>query len=350
MLTTGGSVMRLLTLILILLLNLSSAFADATILLYHRFGEDRYPSTSVRIDQFEAHLDYLATQQYQVWPLERIVESLKQGRMPPDKTVAITVDDAYLSVYQHAFPRLKALGWPFTVFVSTEPVDQKLNDFMSWEQIREMARNGARFANHGVTHRHLLERLPEEGQSKWRKRMHWEIDRAQQRLEEELGVTDRLFAYPFGEFDQALAEIVVEKGFVGFGQQSGPVGVGADFRALPRFPMSETYATLSEFRQKVQTLAMPLLSVKPWDPLIQERNPPRLELVFAQPLNRASEVRCYVTGQGLAEIEWLDARFKALAVRAKEPLAAGRSRYNCTIPAEGGRYYWYSHPWLVKEE
>ena len=307
-------------LLLVLLFSTQSAWADAVILLYHRFGEDRYPATSVRIAQFEAHLSYLAENNYQVWPLDRVVEHLNQGRAIPDKTVAITIDDAYRSVYEQAYPRLKARDWPFTVFVSTEPVDQSLKGFMSWEQMREMARGGASFGNHGVTHRHLLERLPQETESAWRERMHWELETAQQRLRSELQVSTKWFAYPFGEFDQALAELITRAGYIGFGQQSGPVGMYADRLALPRFPMSERYADLPEFQQKIQTLEMPLTAARPWEPLREGPGRPRLELVFAKPLRRALEVRCYVTGQGLANVMWLDSEHTTLVVQARERL------------------------------
>ena len=52
-----------------------SAFAAdyATVLMYHRFGEDKYPSTNIRLDQFEAHLDVLANGDYHIWPLDKIV-------------------------------------------------------------------------------------------------------------------------------------------------------------------------------------------------------------------------------------------------------------------------------------
>lgn len=342
--------MRPFALLLALFFHAQAALADASIFLYHRFGEDRYPSTSIRIEQFESHLAFLAENHYEVWPLERIVDYLDQGKALPARTVAITVDDAYLSVYEQAYPRLKALGWPFTVFVSTEPVDRNLKDYMSWEQMRKMARHGARYGNHSASHAHLVRRAPDEDDAQWRRRIRREVETAQQRLRAELGVTEKLFAYPYGEFDQALADLIAEAGYVGFGQQSGPVGRHTDRRAIPRFPMSEPYAELADFRLKARTLAMPLSEVTPWDPLRGTPDRPRLELTFSAPLKRASEVRCYVTGQGLAAVEWLDAGFTRLAVRAERPLPAGRSRYNCTVPASDGQFYWYSHPWITFTE
>ena len=93
----------------------------ATILMYHRFGEDKYPSTNIRIEQFEAHLDMLASGGYHIWPLGKIVDHLQQRLDMPDKTIAITIDDAYLSVFTEARPRLKARNFPYTCLLYTSP-------------------------------------------------------------------------------------------------------------------------------------------------------------------------------------------------------------------------------------
>src|SRR3546814_7853295 len=92
----------------------------AVLLMYHRFGEDALPSTSVRLEQFEAHLAELTSGAYHVMALPEIVARLAAGAPLPERTVAITIDDAALSVYREAWPRLKAAKLPFPLFDSTE--------------------------------------------------------------------------------------------------------------------------------------------------------------------------------------------------------------------------------------
>ena len=106
--------MKLLLMIVVYGMTSGVAYAAdyATVLMYHRFGEDKYPSTNIRIEQFEAHLDMLINGDYTIWPLDKIVDHLQQGLDLPDKTVAITIDDAYLSVFIEARPRLKARNLP----------------------------------------------------------------------------------------------------------------------------------------------------------------------------------------------------------------------------------------------
>ena len=85
---------------------------SAVVVVYHRFGEDAYPSTSVTIEQFEQHLAILDEGGYRVLPLEEIVEGLAGERELPDRTVAITVDDTYRSILTEAMPRFLDRGFP----------------------------------------------------------------------------------------------------------------------------------------------------------------------------------------------------------------------------------------------
>lgn len=326
----------------------AAAGQHAVVFMYHRFGDDRYPSTNVTIGQLEAHLDHLEGQNYRVWSLKRVVRHIRTGRPIPDRTVALTVDDAYASVYHEAFPRLRRRGWPFTVFVATDPVDRDLDGYLTWEQMREMQAAGVHFASHSASHDHLAVRRPGEDRKAWERRVRQDLERARRRLAEELGPRPdgpALFAYPYGEFDTALAELVRGMGYVAFGQHSGAVGPGSDRRALPRYPMAEAFAATEAFALKAASLPLPIAAVEPWDPAVDE-NPPRLELTLVPGSARPERLRCYLGGEPLT-VEWLEPG-RRLSVRADRPLAPPRSRYNCTAPGPQGRYYWYSHPWLIR--
>ncbi|MEX2525509.1 MAG: polysaccharide deacetylase family protein [Gammaproteobacteria bacterium] len=324
--------------------------SHAVVFMYHRFGDDRFPSTNVKLEQFESHLDYLADNDYEVWPLDRIMERLQCGRSLPDKVVAITIDDAYLTVYEEAFPRLKERGWPYTVFVSSDPVDQGLDDYMTWSQIREMQAAGAAIANHGASHEHLVLRQPGESEKQWRARVRADIEKGQRRLHDELGPGTnelKLFAYPFGEYDRALADLLEEMEYIAFGQHSGAIGVHSDKRRLPRYPVNESYAALDEFARKAASLPLPVLKIDPDDPLVDD-NPPRLVFTLDEGAYAVDQLACYAGGQGRIRVESLDNGSRRFLVQAQKPFAAGRARYNCTAPAHGGgRWYWYSHPWLI---
>ena len=323
----------------------------AVVLMYHRFGNDRHPSTSVRMEQFEDHIEYLKEEDFNIWPLERVVEYLLEGRDFPDRTVAITIDDAYPTVYENAYPRFKELDWPYTVFVNTDGTDGGSRSYMSWEQMREMGENSrARFANHSASHDYLVARQPGESESEWRARVEADIQRAEDRLNEELGdfVPEEplLLAWPFGEYDPALQEMIEDMGYVAFGQHSGPVGRHSDLLGLPRFAMAEAYADPDDFRLRVHTRPLPIREMRPNDPTaIDEQNPPRMELTFEEDSIDPGRINCFA-GNREVEMEVESGPPPRLIVQAKGEMPEGRSRYNCTMPAAGGGFHWYSFQWL----
>ena len=323
--------------------------SHAVVFIYHRFGDSRHPSTNITMNQFDAQMNWLAANHYQVWPLPKIVADLKAGKPLPDHVVAITIDDAFQSFYDRGYPLLKSRGWPFTVFVSTDAVDAHLPDYMSWDELREMSKHGASFGDHTLDHAHLPFREKGETDLAWADRVRKDILGAQARLQAELGPhtneSPKLFAYPYGEYDQDLAELVNGLGFTAFGQEAGALGEPLDPRALPRFPIEEHYGDLASFILKAQSLPLPIREVSPWNPLITLNNPPRMSVTLTPGVVPPQTLNCYLNGPPM-KITWLDATRTRFSLLAEHALGVGRSRYNCTALVNG-RYYWYSHMWLL---
>jgi poly-beta-1,6-N-acetyl-D-glucosamine N-deacetylase len=318
--------------------------AQAVIFMYHRFGESRYPSTNITLQQFEEQLDFFENNNFTVLPLGEIVEALKQNKQLPDRSIAITIDDAYLSVYKEAYPRLKAKGYPFTVFVATGVVDQGIPAYMDWQQMKEMQQHGAMFANHSQNHDYLVRKKEGESQEAWRERMVSDITGAQKRLQEKLGEAPALYAYPYGEYNLELMKIVQGLGYSAFGQHSGGVSSLNNRAALPRFPVAEAYAEMSAFRTKAFSLAMPVITQEPIEPVTTEKRP-QLTITLAPSSANLDQLACYF-GNKKMKIRWLEPG-KRFQIQAENDLPSGRSRYNCTAPdAMSGRYFWYSQPWL----
>jgi len=130
----------------------AASLTGAGILMYHRFGENTVPSTNIRLEQFDAHIAELKSGPYHVMGLPEIVAKLKSGEKLPDRAVAVTADDAYISAFTEGWPRLKKAGIPFTLFVATEPVTSKLRGYLTWDQIRQMKAEGVTIGAH--SHRH----------------------------------------------------------------------------------------------------------------------------------------------------------------------------------------------------
>ena len=325
---------------------MAAAAADSAVVLeYHHVSTDTPPSTSVTPAVFESHMDHLAEHGFHVWPLPRLVRTLRDGGTVPDRTVAITFDDGYASVYSEAFPRLRARGWPFTVFIAPGYIDRGYDGFATWEQLREMEAAGATIANHSLDHPHMV--APYDDRAEWLARMRAQVTRAQQRLEAELADPARLFAWPFGEFSPPLQAMLAEAGFVGFGQQSGAIGRDSDFTALPRFPLATGYASLDSFELKVRARPLPVAAVHPASGVLTADNHrPELRLTLDGGPYRPEGVRCYIGGAVAETVQAADMTFR-LTVRPPRPLGPGRTKVNCTAPAtDGDQWFWYSHVWM----
>ena len=66
--------------------------------MYHRFGENKYPTTNTTIEQFITHTNELVKDKYDVIRLDKVIKGLRGEINLKDRTVSITIDDAYLSL------------------------------------------------------------------------------------------------------------------------------------------------------------------------------------------------------------------------------------------------------------
>lgn len=312
---------------------------SAVIVMYHRVGEEAtYPSTSVSKEQFEAHVALLEKQKYTVWPLKKLTAALNTGQAIPDRTVAITFDDAYQSVYDIAWPRLKRAGLPFTLFVATNSVDNGAAGFLSWDQIKEMSSAGVTIGNHTRTHLHMAAATIERSRS--------EIRHARQRLSDVLSVESSLFAYPYGESSNEVRELVIAEGFTAaFGQHSGVAHSADDIYYIPRFAFNEQFGDLSRFRRAIDALPLPIEDITPANPLIST-NPPAFGFSVGAEMRGLRQLACYHSQFGKVELTRLGER--RIEIRFADRFHKGRSRLNCTLPGPDGRWRWFGRQFFVK--
>lgn len=206
----------------ILLLTLCYFYlaADAHVFIYHRFGDDRHPSTNTSLKELEKEFEYFKQNNYEVVPLEQIFKRLKQNKEIPSNWVALTVDDAYKSFYNNALPIFKKYNYPFTLYVYVEATDKNYSDFMSWEELRQSAKYGT-LALHGYDHMHLTKASKKE--------IYEDTLKAVELFEKELGYKPKSFAYPYGEYDKRVQDTISEFGFDFIvNQNSGSVNAKSD--------------------------------------------------------------------------------------------------------------------------
>ena len=314
---------------------------QASVFIYHRFGEMNFPSTSVSLAQLEAHIAELKSGRYQPMSLEAIVNTMAAGQPLPEHAVAISIDDGFASTYSKAWPRLRAAGLPFTLFISTDQIDEGSASQLTWDQIREMlAGGGVSIGHHSAAHQHM----PKTSQAA----NHADIIKANARFKTELGFQPALFAYPYGEFSARDRNQIAGMGFkAAFGQQSGVVHSGADRFSLPRFAMNVTYGAKDRFVQVANALPLPALNITPEDSVLgPETNPPLFGFNIPLTFTNLDQLNCYASNQDAA-VPLHRLGDNRIEVRMTKPFPPGRGRINCTLPDRSGRWRWLGQAFVI---
>ena len=338
---TGTAIPTVLLWLLILTAGAGSAHA-AVVLIYPRFDDSRYPSTNLSLATFRQQLEWVADNGFEVWSASRLIQRMESGDSLPDNVAVITIDDAYRSLLG-ATALLDEFKFPFSVFVSTRPIDEQTPDMLDWEALRGLCRQRGEILNHATDHDSLLARSGETSSAR-RQRILEQVTTAQQRIDAEIpdGCRARIFSYPYGEFDDLSEETLAVAGYAAFGQQSGPIAAWDSRQALPRFPVNQSFADSPLMVTKLLSLPFPAVLDR-HDPIVTE-NPPTLTLRGFPEIDR---VNCF-DGAGKPLERRADG--PVYPFRAAAPLTRGRNRYNCTYPSGSpGRFHWLSQFWFVPQ-
>ena len=324
-----------------------STTPNAAILLYHHVSSSTPASTSISPEAFKSHMEYLDAH-HTVVSLQDVVSAIQHNTTLPENAVAITFDDGYANILDNAHPILADLGFPYIVFINPDEIGVGPKQ-LTWEQVIAMHNDGVVFANHTLDHLHMLNGEQAMGERAWLEKVWQNVESAEKKIEDKLDISLKYLAYPFGEYNTALANKLKAEGYIGFGQHSGAVGPSSDMQALPRFPAAGPYANLATLKTKLNSLAMPVTQSSHKDPRMTTRNlSSPISLTIDSDDVRLTQVNCFFGGDPIET----SLEENVLTFTLDETLPVGRSRVNCTAPsnAQSGRYYWYSTPFFVADE
>lgn len=319
-------------------ISLAQQEDSAVIIMYHRFGEDSFPTTNVTLEQIDQHITELSKDIYNVVPLKEIIDAFKAGRKLPARTIAITVDDGFLSVFEEAWPRFKAAGIPFTVFISTESVNDKYETSMTWDQIRTLDKEElVEIGHHGHAHAHMPTLSIEDAKK--------DIEIADEIFQRELGYIPNMFAYPYGEYSPELIEAFKDNNYLAtFAQFSSAATSTRGLEAIPRFAFNENYADMNRFKLIINSRALEVKDILPRSPYL-DSNPPFIGFTVSGNVKGLANLGCFPSHiNDSAKVTLLgDTRIE---IRFDQPFPAGRSRVNCTMPGPENRWYWFGMPFF----
>ena len=308
-------------------------------MIYHRFGEPKYPSTNIQMDVFKKQIDTINESNYNYFNLDDFESFFKKPSL--EKKILITIDDAFTSFYKNAWPYLKENKIPFILFVSTEPMGKY--GYMNWDQIREIEKEDfVLIGNHSHSHEYLVNFTFEDFKK--------DIDASIKIFKKELGYNPIFFSYPFGEYSLEHKNYIKQNFKYAFGQHSGIIDLTKDKFELPRFPINEKYGELKRFSSIINYYPLPYKNLSPEDKLVKENNnPPTVEVEFFEDQKNIKRINCFSNEGdewGNPNIEFSENR---MVVKFRDKFKFRRGRLNCSLNDEG-KWRWFGIQFIIKED
>ena len=299
-------------------------------LMYHRFNENKYPSTNIQIEIFKKQIEIIKKNNFE---FNNPVEfDLKFFNPKSEKKILITIDDAFSSFYQNAWPYLKENKIPFILFVSTEPIGKF--GYMNWKQIKEIDKEDFAFiGNHSHSHKYLVNFDFEEFKK--------DIDQSIKIFEEKLGYNPIYFSYPFGEYSLKQKKYISQKFKYAFGQHSGVIDINKDKFELPRFPINEKYGDLERFKFLLNLLPLQYKIITPEEKFItNQNNPPEMIVEFFNEQENLNLINCFSNEGNKWDKSEIKLDKKKLVVKFREKFLFRRGRINCSLnDSDGWRWF-----------
>jgi peptidoglycan/xylan/chitin deacetylase (PgdA/CDA1 family) len=182
-----------------------------------------------------AQVEMLVARGFHAVTMADVSAYLRKGKALPSRPIVISFDDGWETDYSVAFPILRRFGLVGTFYVYSNSIDR--NQFLKWSEIDEMVHAGMEFGSHTLSHPHL-KTLPTDAAKK-------EIVESKLALEKHLGRPITAFAYPFGEYNSQVTELVKNAGY----ETAVTIAAGYKQRSEEIYALHRTRVTYSDSLQ-----------------------------------------------------------------------------------------------------
>ena len=306
--------------------------------MYHRFNENKYPSTNVRMDVFIKQMTIIKNINYIFYDPKDFLKEFNKPKK--EKKILITIDDGFKSFYNEAWPYLKKNKIPFILFISTEPVGKR--GYMSWDEIKEIDQSEFGYIGH---HSHTHEYLIDMTEAEFVK----DIETSSKIFKDKLGYIPSIFSYPFGEYSLYMRNYISKNFEIAFGQHSGIIDINKNKFELPRFPINEKYGELKRFNALINYYPLEYKSLKPDEKkLDSEKNPPKLIIEFFDNQPNIRNINCYSNDGGNWKKSNLKIEANTLTINFMEPFVPRRGRVNCSLN-DDGKWRWFGTQFVIRD-
>ncbi len=204
------------------------------ILIYHQVGVDFGREMEVSTSAFRGQLNWIESRG-EITDLETAVE--RRNERNADQLFVLTFDDGFDDVYHNAFPLMQQRGIPFTLYLTTHPIEtgEPLDPNypgarpLTWKHVNEMIGSGlVTVGAHTHSHPDLRNSSPNV--------IAQELALSDGLIEERTGIRPRHFTYPWGWWSQA-ADRQVRQRYDTATVGSGWSGSGSDIHQIERLPI-----------------------------------------------------------------------------------------------------------------
>ena len=306
-------------------------------LMYHRFNENKYPSTNIQMDIFKKQIEIIKKFNYNFYDPKNLKENFSTPKI--EKKILITIDDAFSSFYTFAWPYLKEKKIPFILFVSTEAVGK--SGYMTWDQIKELEKETiAYIGNHSHTHDYLVDLKADN--------FIIDINTSSKIFIEKLGYNPIFFSYPFGEYSSFIKEYIAKNFKFSFGQHSGVIDINKDRYELPRFPINEKYGDLKRFEFLIKLNPLQYKSLYPIDKYLINNNPPKFLVEFFDEQKNINNINCFSDEGNKWEKSNINFNQNTLNLNFRSKFKFRRGRINCSLN-DDGKWRWFGIQFSIKQ-
>ncbi len=298
--------------------------------MYHRFNENKYPSTNINMKIFKKQIELIEKEKINF--INPNDFALNFNIPKSKKEILITIDDGFTSFYENAWPYLKEKKIPFILFVSTEAVGK--NGYMDWSQLKEIEKEEFSFiGNHSHSHEYLIE----YDFNKFKN----DIDTSIKIFVNNIGYNPIFFSYPFGEYSQEQKEYISKKFDFAFGQHSGLIDINKDKYELARFPINEKYGDIKRFSFLINLFPLEYKNIIPEDKyILQSNNPPKTIVEFFDEQKNLEKISCFSDEGNKWDKSQLKLVENKLYIKFRDKFNFRRGRVNCSLNDDIG-WRWF---------
>lgn len=296
----------------------------ARIMVYFNVGRDNIPTKNVTIEQFKSHLLELTEGDYNVLPLQHVIDTYKEGTTLPLNSVVLTFDGGDKSILHNAVPLLEEYKLPYTLFIAPARAHEDSPRYINWRELKTLLKTDLiTLGIHSDNYSHSSTQNTEN--------IRRTINNAASRFRENIGFQPMFFSYPFGEYSKIYKDIISAYGFkAAFGQHSGVAYARADHYALPRFTMTENYGDEQRFKMTANALPFPIHDITPSYSYL-DKVPAIGFTIDDNFAGKLSNISCFASGQSKPETIIIG---KRVEIRLEQPILKDRFRVNCTLPVK----------------